>query len=64
MLVKNLVSWAGENFHHMPGAMIDLDDAAAVDRCDAGVASADADELAQARRRIGAKTRSKLASAD
>ena len=55
MLVKNLVSWAGENFHHMPGAMIDLDDAAAVDRCDAGVASADADEIEAAKKRLGTK---------
>ena len=55
MLVKNLVSWAGENFHHRPGAMIELDDVAAVDRCDAGVASADADELEYAKKRLATK---------
>ena len=55
MLVKNLVSWAGENFHHLPGAMIELDDATALDRCEAGVASADADELEAAKKRLATK---------
>lgn len=59
MLCKNLTSWAGENFHHPAGAEIELDDETAVARCDAGLATADKDDLDQARRRVGARSKAK-----
>ena len=61
MLVKNLVSWAGENFHHLPGQEIELDDAAAIARCEAGLAAATAEAIAAARERLTGKRHEKAA---
>ncbi len=46
MLVVNLVSWAGEDFSHAPGAVVELDEAVARGRIAAGLAeeAAPADE--------------------
>ena len=38
MLVRNLVSWAGHDFSHMPGAIVDLPDDIAEARIIAGLA--------------------------
>jgi hypothetical protein len=60
MLVKNLTSWAGENFSYMPGDEIEIDDATAIARCEAGLASASTEDLAAARQRIaGPATKAK-----
>ena len=61
MLVKNLVSWAGENFHHLPVQEIELDDAAAIARCEAGLAAATAEAIAAARERLTGKRHEKAA---
>jgi hypothetical protein len=61
MLVKNLVNWAGPNWDHEAGQEIELDDATAVARCEAGVAEAPAEELEAARERMAAKPKRKAA---
>ena len=38
MLVKNLVSWAGQNFNYEPGELIEMPDAMAKARIKAGLA--------------------------
>ncbi len=40
MLVKNLESWAGDNFSHAPGEIIDLPDEIALARIEAGLCAA------------------------
>jgi hypothetical protein len=38
MKVKNLVPWAGEEFNYVPGDVVELPDAVAKDRIEAGLA--------------------------
>jgi hypothetical protein len=40
MLVRNLVSWAGADFSHAPGDVVDLPDDVAAARIEAGFAEA------------------------
>ena len=62
MKVKNLVHWAGPNWEHEAGQEIELDDATAVARCDAGLAEAPAEELEAARERMAGKPSKKKAA--
>ena len=64
MKVKNLVHWAGPNWEHEAGTKIELDDATALARCDAGLCSAlDAEELEAARRRVSTAAKARKAAA-
>ena len=52
MIVKNLSYWAGMNFEVEVGQDVELDDATAIARCEAGLASASPQALAAARKRL------------